>query len=394
MNRKLRMGMVGGGREAFIGAVHRMAAGLDGLIELSAGAFSSDPQKSQNSGKDLFLPAERVYDNYRELFEKERVRPDRMDFVSIVTPNHTHFDIAMAALDAGFPVMCEKPMTFNLEQAQMLRDKVSKSGLLFGLTHNYTGYPMVKEARALVASNSFGKIRKVVVEYPQGWLSTPLETSGQKQASWRTDPGRAGASCCVGDIGTHAANLAEYITGSTIESVCADVTAFVPNRQLDDDANVLLRFANGAHGVLHASQICVDEENGLNIRVYGEHGGLWWRQEEPNSLHLRWADRPRETLRTGANYTHLSEAARAATRLPAGHPEGFIEAFANLYRNYARTLMAQLEGKTPSTLETDFPGVQAGVRGMAFIQSVIRSSDSDRKWTDVPHSGSETRSEQ
>ncbi|MCB0406033.1 MAG: Gfo/Idh/MocA family oxidoreductase [Bdellovibrionales bacterium] len=393
MNRKLRMGMVGGGRDAFIGAVHRMAAGLDGLVEFSAGALSSDPEKAKASGRDLFLPSDRIYTSYRELFEKEKARPDRVDFVSIVTPNHTHFEIAMAALDSGFPVMCEKPMTFNLEQAQMLSEKVQSTGLLFGLTHNYTGYPMVKEARALVASNAFGKIRKVVVEYPQGWLATPLENSGQKQAAWRTDPGRAGASCCVGDIGTHAANLAEYITSSQIESVCADVASFVPSRKLDDDANVLLRFTSGAHGVLHASQICVDEENGLNIRVYGEHGGLWWRQEDPNSLHLRWADRPRETIRTGVNYAHLSAAARAATRLPAGHPEGFVEAFANLYRNYARTLAAKLEGRTPTPIDSDFPDVRAGVRGMAFIQSVIRSSDSDRKWTDVPHSESERRSE-
>jgi predicted dehydrogenase len=379
MERKLRMGMVGGGRGAFIGAVHRMAARLDGRIELVCGAFSSDPERSRASGRDLLLPDRRVYGTYEEMFSGERVlaEEERMDFVAIVTPNHEHFAPAKMALEAGFPVMCDKPLCASLKQARELASLVEDSGLLFGLTHNYSGYPMVKEARKRVASGELGAIRRVVAEYPQGWLASRLEASGQKQAAWRTDPKRAGASCCVGDIGTHAAHLSEYVTGLPIEEVASELTTFVEGRELDDDASVLLRFREGARGVLWASQVAIDEENGLNLRVYGEKGSLEWHQEEPNTLVLKWPDRPRVTLRTGANYSGLSAEALSATRLPAGHPEGYIEAFANLYRNVASALLGEGEG------ELDCPTVHDGVRGMAFIEATVESSERGGAWTRI-----------
>jgi predicted dehydrogenase len=381
LSRKLKMGMVGGGHGAFIGAVHRMAAQLDGLIELSCGAFSSDPSRTRASGRDLFLPPERVYGSYTELFEKEAALPEgeRMDFVAIVTPNDLHFPVARAALEAGFPVVCDKPMTHDLQQAKELQRLVRESGLLFALTHNYTGYAMVKEAREIVRGGRLGAVRKVIVEYPQGWLATALEASGQKQASWRTDPARAGAFGCMGDIGTHAENLAEYITGLRITELCADLTTFVKGRALDDDGNVLLHFENGARGVLHASQVSIDEENALSIRVHGERGGLEWRQEEPNTLILKWSDQPRQVLRPGHSY--LSPTAHANLRLPAGHPEGFIEAFANIYRNFALALSAMLSGTQPAPEHLDFPNVDDGLRGMQFLDALRRSVSSDTKWT-------------
>ncbi len=379
----MRMGMVGGGIGSFIGTVHRMAAAIDNEIELVCGAFSSDPQRSRESGRSWYLPEERAYGSYQEMFEKEAQLPEgeRMDFVSIVTPNFMHYLVAKAALEAGFHVMSDKPMTLNLDEARRLEAQVKQSGLLFGLTHNYTGYPMVKEARQLVRSGALGAIRKVVVEYPQGWLATQLEASGQKQANWRTDPKRAGASCCMGDIGTHAENLAEYITGLQIEELCCEFTTFVNGRQLEDDGNCLIRYRGGAKGILFASQISVDEENGLNIRIYGEKGGLQWRQEEPNTLIRMHLDRPREILRAGGNYAdRLSEAALANTRLPAGHPEGFLEAFANLYRNFAGALRQTLAGQTPSAAEMDVPTVSDGVRGMAFIDACVRSAKAGAVW--------------
>jgi predicted dehydrogenase len=291
-----------------------------------------------------------------------------------------HYPVARMALESGFNVMSDKPMTVNLKEALALQQLVRKTGLLFGLTHNYTGYPMVKEARELVHSGKLGKVRKVVVEYPQGWLASRLEGLGQKQAGWRTDPKQAGASCCMGDIGTHCENLAEYITGLQIDELCADLTTFVKGRKLEDDGNVLLRFKGGARGVLYASQISVGEENPLRIRVYGEKGGLEWRQEEPNTLILKWPDQHRQLVRAGVAGDSLSAAAKAGTRLPAGHPEGFIEAFANLYRNYAQVLSCRLEGKKPDKIHCDFPGVGDGVRGMAFIAAVVESSKSNRKW--------------
>ncbi|MCE5198019.1 MAG: Gfo/Idh/MocA family oxidoreductase [Armatimonadota bacterium] len=379
MKRKLRMGMVGGGKDAFIGAAHRMAARLDGQIELVCGAFSSDAAKSKASGAELFLADDRVYGSYQEMFDKERALPAdaRMDFVSIVTPNHMHYPVAMAALDAGFPVVCDKPMTLSLEEAKSLADKAKSTGLLFCLTHNYTGYPMVKQAREMVANEQIGKIRRVVVEYPQGWMATLVEESGQKQAAWRTDPSRAGASFTMGDIGSHCANLAEYITGLEIESVCADLTSFVPGRVLDDDGSVLLRMSAGAKGVLWASGIAVGEENALNIRVYGEKGSLEWHQQEPNTLLVHWLDQPIQVLRTSTDFVGASAAAN--TRLPAGHVEGFIEAFANIYRNFAQTLSQRLDGDRSAT--GDFPDADDGVRGMAFIEAVVKSSKLNSEWT-------------
>lgn len=379
-SRKLRMGMVGGGRGAFIGAVHRMAAALDGRIDLACGAFSSDPDRSIESGRDLLLPPDRVYRSYREMFEKEKTLPEteRMDFVAIVTPNHEHYPSARMALETGFPVMCDKPLCLDLGEARELRSLVSSTGLLFGLTHNYSGYPMVKEARARVRSGELGRIRRVVAEYAQGWLASPLEKTGQKQAEWRTDPARAGASCCLGDIGTHAAHLTEYVTGLPLEEVACELTTFVEARALDDDASLLLRLAEGARGVLWASQIAIDEENGLSLRVFGDKASLEWHQEEPNTLLVKRPDRPREIVRSGANYAGLSDQARSSIRLPAGHPEGYIEAFANLYRDFATAL---LEGTKP-----DVPTVEDGVRGMAFLEAAVESSKSNGAWTRLARS--------
>lgn len=380
MNRKLRYGMIGGGSGAFIGAVHRMAAGLDGKCELVCGAFSSTPEKSKESGAALGLAADRVYGTFEEMIVSEKKLPEgvRMDFVSIVTPNHVHFAPAKMALENGFDVVCDKPMTFNLEQAKELEQVVARTGRLFALTHNYTGYPMVKQARDMVRAGKLGKIRKIVVEYPQGWLATRIEADGQKQASWRTDPARSGAAGCMGDIGTHAENLAEYITGLKIDELCADLTTFVEGRPLDDDGNVLVRFSGGARGVLYASQISVGEENSLHIRVYGEKGGLEWDQTQPNSLILKWMDRPTEIYRTSAGYN--SPIAAFNTRLPGGHPEGFIEAFANIYRNFALALECRMDGKEPKPEYLDFPTVRDGVRGMAFIETVVEASKSSVKW--------------
>lgn len=375
--------MVGGGRGAFIGAVHRIAANIDGQVELVCGAFSSDPEKSRASGGDFFLPPGRCYGSYQEMIEKEKALPegDRMDFIAIVTPNHVHFPPAKLALENGFHVLSDKPATFDLAEAKQLSEIVKRTGLLYGLTHNYTGYPMVKEARALVHSGKLGKIRKVVAEYPQGWLATRVEESGQKQASWRTDPKRSGAAGCVGDIGTHAENLAEYITGLKIKELAADLTSFVEGRQLDDDANILLRFEGGAKGVLHCSQISVGEENNLNIRVYGEIGSLEWHQKEPNTLLLKWPDKPMEVYRAANGY--LSEAAKAAGRTPPAHPEGYLEGFANIYRNFAGHIRARLEKRelAKDDLLLDYPKIEDGIRGMAFIESVVASSQKNAAWT-------------
>ena len=379
-DRKLCMGMVGGGKGAFIGAVHRMAATLDGQIELVCGAFSSTPEKSKASGEELYLPPNRVYGDFEEMITKEKALPEgeRMDFVSVVTPNVMHFPPTKMALEHGFPVICDKPVTFNMEQAKELKQIIDKTGLTFALTHNYTGYPMVKQARDMVKSGKLGKIRKVVVEYPQGWLAAPLENQGSKQASWRADSSKAGISNCIGDIGTHAENLAEYITGLKITEMCADLTSFGEGRTLDDDGNILLKFDNGAKGVLHASQIAAGEENDFNIRVYGEKGGLRWYQMEPNSLIVRWLDQPTQIYRTGGSYN--GESATVHTRIPAGHPEGYIEAFANVYWNFAYTLRARMQGKEPDAQYLDFPTIDDGIRGMAFIINAVASSKSSEKW--------------
>ncbi len=380
MPRKIRMGMVGGGRGAFIGAVHRMAAALDGQIELVCGAFSSNPEKSRLSGQDLYIDPKRVYGSYQEMIETEKGLPSdqRMDFVSIVTPNHMHYGPAKMALDNGFHVVCDKPLTFDMAEALDLQKTVNESGLIFALTHNYTGYPMVKQAKQMIKHDELGKIRKVIVEYPQGWLSTFLEGTDQKQATWRTDPKKSGKAGAMGDIGTHAENLAEYITGLKIESLCADISILVEGRQLDDDGSVLLRFDNGARGILMASQICAGEENALTIRVYGEKGGLQWSQMEPNSLNVKWLDKPSEVRRTGV--APLYPESEAHTRIPAGHPEGYLEAFANIYRNVAKCIQARILGKDVDPLYNDYPSVEDGVRGMHFIDKVIESGKSDDKW--------------
>ncbi len=380
MKRKIRMGMVGGGIGAFIGAVHRMAANLDGKIELVCGAFSSNPERSMQSGKELFLPESRTYANYEEMIKQEALLPEdqRMELVSIVTPNHVHYGPAAMALEHGFHVICDKPLCFDLDEAYKLQKLVKESGQIFALTHNYTGYPMVKEARQLIRDGKLGAIRKVVVEYSQGWLSTFLESTNQKQASWRTDPSKSGIAGAMGDIGTHAENLAEYITGLKIESLCADISILVDGRKLDDDGNVLLRFENGARGLLFASQISAGEENNLKINIYGELGGLEWRQMHPNSLTLKWPDQPKQILRTGVG--DLSEISKAHTRIPAGHPEGYLEAFANIYRNVAICIDARNNGQEVNPVYQDFPGIDDGVRGMEFIYKVIESGKTEQKW--------------
>ncbi|MBK9254026.1 MAG: Gfo/Idh/MocA family oxidoreductase [Saprospiraceae bacterium] len=380
MKRKVKMGMIGGGEGAFIGGVHRIAAALDGHIELVCGAFSSDPEKSKKSGEALYLNPDRVYPSYVDMISKEKMLPaeERMDLVSIVTPNHVHFEPAKLALENGFHVICDKPMTYNLQEAYELQKIVHNSGNIFALTHTYTGYPMVKQARQMIKNGLLGAIRKVVVEYPQGWLSNLLEATDSKQASWRTDPSRSGIAGAMGDIGTHAENLAEYITGLKISSLCADISTIVDGRKLDDDGNVLLRFDNGARGILYASQISAGEENNLRIRVYGESGSIDWSQMEPNTLTVRWLDKPIEILRTGS--MGLYPEANAHSRVPAGHPEGYLEAFANIYRNVAFCIQAKIQGVEPDPVFKDFPTVDDGLRGMEFIYKVIESGKSDQKW--------------
>ena len=384
MNRKLRMGMLGGGKDAFIGAIHRHAAFMDGLIELVCGAMSINPAIAKDSGKSLFLPEDRIYLTYEEMIEKESKLPadKRMDFLTIVTPNFAHFPPAIAALDNGFHVVIEKPITFTLEEAKELKKKVEKTGLILCLTHTYSGYPMVKQARFMVQSGVLGKVRKIWVEYPQGWLSKLSEREGNAQAAWRTDPKKSGKSGCMGDIGTHAAHLAEYISGLKITHLCADLNIMVEGRALDDDGNVLLKFDNGAAGVLMASQVAAGEENALKIRIYGEKGGIEWAQHEPNTLLVKWLDQPAQILRAGGNYSdRLSTFATMNCRTPGGHPEGYLEAFGNIYRNFAMTLSAKLEGREASKENMDFPKVDEGIRGMAFIENVVASSKSEKKWT-------------
>ena len=384
MNRKLRMGMVGGGKDAFIGAIHRIAANMDGLIELVAGALSINPQIAEDSGHALFLSKDRIYMNFEEMLEKESKMPadKRLDFVTIVTPNFAHFAPAMAALDKGFNVVIEKPITFTIDEARQLKKKVEETGLTLCLTHTYSGYPMVKQAKQMVQGGVLGKIRKIWVEYPQGWLSKLSEREGNAQAAWRTDPKKSGKSGCMGDIGTHAAHLAEYISGLKITHLCADLNIMVEGRALDDDGNVLLKFDNGAAGVLMASQVAAGEENALKIRIYGEKGGLEWAQQEPNTLLLKWLDQPTQILRAGVGYKEpLSDFARHNFRTPGGHPEGYLEAFGNIYRNFALTLSAKIDGKEPTKEMLDFPKVDEGIRGMAFIDNVVKSGASKEKWT-------------
>lgn len=383
-DRKLRMGMVGGGRGAFIGAVHRMAAALDGRIELVAGAFSSDPAKSRLSGADLHLDPSRVYPSYQAMAKAEAARPasDRVDFVAIVVRNDLHYPVAKAFLEAGIHVVCEKPLAYTLAEARKLRDLARRSGCLFALTHNYTGYPMVKEARAMVRAGKLGKINKVVVEYPQGYAITALKTKADgKISNWRMDPAVAGISNCIGDIGSHAENLAHYITGLEIDELAADLSTYIPGRPLDDDGNLLLRFKGGAKGVLHASQISTGDENNLNIRVYGTLASLEWHQEHPNELTVKFAEAPRQVWRRGNSYN--GPEAKRFTRTPFGHPEAFIEAFANLYAEFARALRDRLAGRRPPKEGYDFPTIDEGVAGMAFIEAAVKSSKANARWTKV-----------
>jgi len=377
--------MIGGGKDAFIGAIHRIAANMDGLIELVCGALSVNPEVAKESGRILFLDDDRTYTSYDEMIKAEAQMPadKRMDFVTIVTPNFAHFAPAMLALDNGFNVVIEKPVTFTLEEAQQLKQKVEETGLMLLLTHTYSGYPMVKEAKQLVKAGSLGKVRKIYVEYIQGWLSRLSEREGNAQASWRTDPSKSGKSGCMGDIGTHAAHLAEYISGLKITQLNASLNIVVEGRMLDDDGAVLLRFEENATGVLTASQIAAGEENALKIRVYGENGSLEWAQQEPNTLIVKWQDKPAQILRAGAGYgDRLSSYAVHNTRTPGGHPEGYLEAFGNLYRNFALTLSAKINGEEPKEEWLDFPGIEDGIRGMAFINNVVASNNSDQKWTD------------
>jgi predicted dehydrogenase len=378
------MGMVGGGRGAFIGAVHRMAANLDGKIELVAGCFSSNPKTSQLSGKDFFLDPKRVYSSYEEMAQQEAALPvdERIDFVSIVVRNNLHVPVAKAFLEASINVVCDKPLGFDLKEAKGLKKIVEKTGKVFALTHNYTGYPMVKEAREYVKKGRLGRILKVVAEYPQGYAVGDVDRKGPtKINSWRTDPAVAGASNCMGDIGTHAENLGRYITGLEIDEVCAELTAFIPGRELDDDGNVLIRYKVGAKGILYASQISNGDENALSIRVYGTKASLEWHQEEPNDLIIKYADKPRQVLRRGNDY--LGAAAQANSRTPFAHPEGFIEAFANVYLAAGEAIAAEVSGKKLKK-HYDFPNIDDGVYGMAFIEAVVKSSKSKAKWTKFP----------
>ena len=374
--------MIGGGQGAFIGAIHRIAASLDGLYVITAGAFSAVAEKSRATGVLLGLSADRVYDSYQELITQEKQRPaaERVQVIAIVTPNHLHFEPARLALENGFHVILDKPITFTLAEAKALKQVAEASGCQLCLTHTYTGYPMVKEARQLIAAGTFGPIRKVYVEYPQGWLSGFEEGTDNKQAAWRTDPARSGVAGAMGDIGTHAFNLLEYVSGLSVTKLCADINVVVPDRRLDDDGAVLLKLSNGASGVLVATQIAAGEENNVRIRAYGDKGGLEWMQADANTLLVKWLDRPTEIYRAGTGY--VGSFARHNSRTPAGHPEGYLEAFANIYRNFALTLQAEAAGLPAPAEALDFPGLEAGIRGMAFIENVIASGHSDTKWTD------------
>ena len=378
MAQKLRMGMIGGGTGSFIGDVHRKAASIDGMIDLVCGAFSSSAEKSMASGKALYLPKDRCYGSYEEMISKEKELPEnvRMDFVAIVTPNHLHFPPAKLALENGFHVVCDKPMTLTLDEAIALERLVEKSGKLFALTHNYTGHPLVKQAKTMVAKGDIGNIRKIQVQYLQGWLSTPLEKTGQKQASWRVNPKISGIGGALGDIGTHAENLVEYITGLKIDELAADLGKFGEGRILDDDGNLLLRMENGAKGTMSISQIALGEENNLAIRVYGEKGSLEWHQENPNQLITHWLEAPIKMFTPNGN--DLYPEALSVSRIPAGHPEGYLEAFATIYRNFATHLIATNNGETIKN--PDYPTVKDGVRGMKFIYAAVESDACNTTW--------------
>lgn len=382
MDRKIRLGMVGGGPDAFIGAVHRKAAALDGHFDLICGAFSRSYEKSKETGEALHLDSNRIYESYDQMFEEELKRPEneRMDAVSIVTPNHVHFDPAKKAIQNGFHVIIDKPITFTLDEAKELEELTKSTGCVLALTHTYTGYPMIKEAKQRIADGQIGNLRKIYVEYPQGWLASPLENEGNKQASWRTDPEKSGAGGAIGDIGTHAANLAEYVSGLEITHLCADVRTAVEGRQLDDDSSALLKFGENVSGVLMATQIATGEENDLKIRIYGSKGGFEWTHTDPNTLLYKPHEEPAQILRAGTGY--LTDLAAKNTRLPAGHPEGYLEAFANIYVEFATAVNDHKNGSYTSSDDYDFPDAAEGVRGLAFVVNMLKSSASDQKWTE------------
>lgn len=376
-NTKVRIGMIGGGSDAFIGAVHRMAANLDGQIDLVCGVFSSESEKSKSSATSYFINENRAYGSVDEMLGNEKSLPidERMQFVSIVTPNFLHFEQAKKVLLSGFHVVCDKPVTLTSQEAKELGKIAKEQNLIFALTHNYTGYPLVKQARDIIKEGRLGNLRKVIIEYTQGWLTDPLEHDGQKQASWRTDPKKAGISCCLGDIGTHAENLLEYISGKKITSLCADLSSFVDGRVLDDDGNILLRMEGGIKGVMIASQIACGEENELKIRIYGDKGGLEWLQSSPNQLILKWKDDPIQIMKSGAGNSYLSSASQAASRLPGGHPEGYIEAFANIYKAVAEDIQ--------SDSNKDYPTISDGIRGMEFLEKAVESSQKGSIWINL-----------
>ncbi|TKC00477.1 Gfo/Idh/MocA family protein [Pedobacter cryophilus] len=381
--KKLRLGMIGGGPGSFIGAIHRIAARMDNHYDLVCGAFSSSAEKSIQTGNELGLNTDRIYPSYEKLITAEKSLPEekRVQVISIVTPNHLHFEPAKMALENGFHVILDKPITLSLAEALLLKDIQERTGKFLCLTHTYTGYPMVKEARQQILDGKLGEIRKVYVEYPQGWLSTAVEN---KQADWRTDPSKSGIAGAMGDIGTHAFNLAEYVSGLSVQKLCADINTVVANRRLDDDGAVLLKFENEVSGVLMATQIAAGEENNVKIRVYGEKGGLEWQQADANTLTLKWLDEPAQTYRTGGSY--LSSFAQHNTRTPSGHPEGYLEAFANIYKNFAEHILAIQNQSEPKKESLDYPGITEGIRGMAFIETVIASGKSTQKWLDLKKS--------
>ena len=381
LSRRLRLGMVGGGRGAFIGAVHRIAARLDDRWELVAGALSSDPERARLSGEDLLLKPDRIYGDFNEMARREKRLKDGIDAVAIVTPNHAHAAAARAFLKAGIHVICDKPLTTTTREADQLAKLARESGLVFAVTHNYTGYPLVRQARAMVTGGELGPIRVVQVEYAQDWLATRTEETGNKQAEWRTDPARSGPAGAVGDIGTHAFNLAEFIVGDEVASLSAELHTFVAGRRLDDNAHMMLRFASGARGMLWCSQVAAGQENGLKIRVYGEKGGLEWHQENPNLLLFTpLGEAPRLIRRNGAGTNDVS---RAASRIPGGHPEGYLEGFAQIYTDVAEQIAARLEGRDPDPLALQAPTVEHGVRGVRFIDAAVRSSQRKAAWVDV-----------
>jgi predicted dehydrogenase len=381
MARRLRLGMVGGGQGAFIGGVHRIAARLDDRYELVAGALSADADRACESAAALHIAPDRAYADFASMAEREAAREDGIDVVAIVTPNHLHAAPVRAFATRGIHVICDKPLAHSLEDALALEPVVREAGIVFGLTHNYTGYPMVRQAREMVAAGEIGALRVVQVEYPQGWLATPLEETGQKQAAWRTDPARSGAGGSIGDIGTHAFNLAEFATGLACDSLAAELTSFVPGRRLDDNAQMLLRFAGGARGMLWSSQVALGHENGLRLRIYGERGSLAWAQEEPETLvHAPLGEAPRLLRRGGAA---ASPAAGHASRIPGGHPEGYLEAFAQLYRDLAEQITARIEARAPNPACLLVPGIEAGVRGMRFIAAAVESSARNAAWVPI-----------